>query len=53
MDINKIKKDELIYAHNKGKMNSKGEYPKGKFKIGRWRIGDDHNFKKHYLMDME
>ena len=45
----KVKKNELFYAYNKGKQNKKGEFPKGKFKVGRWTIGDDHNFKKHYL----
>ncbi|MEA3552775.1 MAG: penicillin-binding protein 2 [Campylobacterota bacterium] len=49
IDNNKIKKGELFSAYNKGKVNSKGEYPKGKFKVGRWTIGDDHNFRKNYL----
>jgi cell division protein FtsI (penicillin-binding protein 3) len=49
LDNNKIKKGELFYAHNKGRANKKGEYPKGKYKVGRWTIGDDHRFKKHYL----
>ena len=49
IDKGKIKKGELFSAYNKGRVNSKGEYPKGKFKVGRWTIGDDHNFKKNYL----
>ena len=49
IDNNKIKKNELFFAYNKGKVNSKGEYPKGKFKVGRWTIKDDHQFKKNYL----
>lgn len=49
MDKNKIKKDELFFAYNKGKKNKKGEYPKGKYKIGRHTIHDDHQFEKHYL----
>jgi len=49
MDKGKIKHNELFYAHNKGKRNKKGEYPKGKYKIKRHTIGDDHRFKKNYL----
>jgi len=49
MDKNLIKKDELFFAYNKGKRNKKGEYPKGKYKIKRHTIGDDHRFKKNYL----
>ncbi len=49
IDENKIEKDELFFAHNKGKANKKGEYPKGKYKIGRFTIGDDHRFTKNYL----
>jgi len=46
---NKIKKGELFYAYNKGHANKKGEYPRGRYKVGRWTIRDDHQFKKHYL----
>ena len=49
MDKNKIKKNELFFAYNKGKKNKKGEYPKGKYKIKRHTIGDDHRFTKNYL----
>jgi len=49
MDKNKIKKNELFFAYNKGKQNSKGEYPRGKYRINRHVIHDDHQFKKHYL----
>lgn len=50
MDKGRIKKDELIFAHNtKGKPNKKGEYPKGRYKLGKYTIKDDHRFKKHYL----
>jgi len=49
MDKNKIKKNELFFAYNKGKKNKKGEYPKGKYKIKRHIIHDDHQFKKNYL----
>lgn len=50
MDKNRIKKNELLFAYNtKGRPNKKGEYPKGKYKLGRYTIKDDHQFKKHYL----
>ncbi len=50
MDKNRIKKNELLFAYNtKGKPNSKGEFPRGRYKIGRFTIKDDHEFKKHYL----
>ncbi|UTJ06064.1 peptidoglycan D,D-transpeptidase FtsI family protein [Arcobacter roscoffensis] len=50
MDKGRIKKDELLFAHNtKGKPNKKGEYPKGRYKLGKYTIKDDHRFKKHYL----
>ncbi|MEA3314968.1 MAG: penicillin-binding protein 2 [Campylobacterota bacterium] len=49
IEKNKIDDNELLFAYNKGKKNSKGEYRKGKIKVGRWRIGDDHNFKKNYI----
>ena len=50
MDKDRIKKNELFFAYNtKGKANKKGEFPKGKYKLGRFTIKDDHRFKKHYL----
>jgi cell division protein FtsI (penicillin-binding protein 3) len=49
MDKNKIKKNELFFAHNKGRKNKKGEYPRGKYKIKRHTIHDDHRFEKNYL----
>ncbi|MGB6329428.1 MAG: penicillin-binding protein 2 [Halarcobacter sp.] len=50
LDKNRIKKDELLFAYNtKGKANKKGEWPRGRYKLGRWSIKDDHRFKKHYL----
>ncbi len=50
MDKGRIKKNELLFAHNtKGKANKKGEYPKGRYKLDRFYIKDDHRFKKHYL----
>jgi len=50
MDKKRIKKNELFFAYNtKGRPNSKGEYPRGRYKLGRYTIKDDHEFKKHYL----
>lgn len=49
LDKGRIKKDELLFAHNKGKANSKGEFPRGRYKLGRYSIKDDHRFKKNYL----
>lgn len=50
MDKNRIKKRELFSAYNKGsRPNSKGEYKKGKYKLDRYTIKDDHQFKKHFL----
>jgi len=49
LDNNKVKRDELFFAHNTGKKNKKGEFPRGKYKIGRFTIKDDHQFKKNYL----
>ncbi len=50
IDKGRIKKDELLFAYNtKGKANKKGEFPRGRYKLGRFTIKDDHRFKKHYL----
>ncbi|GGD44733.1 penicillin-binding protein [Malaciobacter pacificus] len=50
MDKNRIKKNELFFAYNnKGKPNKDGEFPKGRYKLGKYTIKDDHRFKKHYL----
>ena len=50
MDKGRIKKNELLFAYNtKGRANKKGEFPKGRYKLGRFTIKDDHQFKKHYL----
>ena len=50
MDKNRIKKRELFKAYNRGKRaNKKGEFPRGKYKLGRYTIKDDHKFKKHFL----
>ncbi len=49
LDKDRVKKDELIYAFNKGTPNSKGEYPRGRYKIDKFYIKDDHLFKKNYL----
>jgi len=46
-------KGELFKAYNSGEKiktgKYKGTYKKGAYKIGRWRIQDDHQFEKHLL----
>jgi cell division protein FtsI (penicillin-binding protein 3) len=50
MDKGRIKKRELFKAYNTGKKaNKKGEFPRGRYKLGRYTIKDDHKFKKHFL----
>jgi hypothetical protein len=63
LDKRKTTLDELFPAYNKWqyywkngkklkrrtKKNSKGEYPKGAIKVGRWTIKDDHQFQRHIL----
>ena len=49
MDKGLIKENELFFAHNKGKRNKKGQFPRGKYKIKRHTIHDDHRFDKNYL----
>lgn len=50
VDKNRIKPNELFSAFNKGsKANKKGEYSRGRYKLGRYTIKDDHQFKKHFL----
>jgi cell division protein FtsI (penicillin-binding protein 3) len=49
MDKDRIKHNEFFKAYNKGKRNTKGEYPRGRYSIGRWTIKDDHRFEKNYL----
>lgn len=48
-DKDKVKENELIDAFNKGKRNKNGFYPRGRYKIDRHTIGDDHRFKKRYI----
>ena len=49
MDKGLVKKNENFPAYNNfGSMSQKG-YPKGAYKIGRFTIKDDHQFKTHYL----
>ncbi|QKF83009.1 cell division protein FtsI / penicillin-binding protein [Halarcobacter ebronensis] len=50
IDKNRIKKNELFFAYNnKGNVNKDGEFPKGAYKLDRFTIKDDHQFKKNYL----
>ena len=47
LDKNKVTTSELFFAFNKSKKDSKGLYKKGRIKVGRWNINDDHQFEKH------
>ena len=50
LDKNKVRKNELIFAHNRlQQRNGKNNFKKGRIKIGKYYIKDDHVFKKHYL----
>lgn len=49
LNKNRVNESELFSAYNFTKRNKKGFYRRGKIKIGRWTIGDDHRFKKHYI----
>ena len=49
IDKGKVKKNELFYIYNKGRKNKEGKYPRGMYKVGRWPIHDDHQFKSHYI----
>ncbi|MGM0520353.1 MAG: peptidoglycan D,D-transpeptidase FtsI family protein [Campylobacterota bacterium] len=49
MDKGRIDEDEKLFAHNEGRRNKKGEYPRGRYKLDRYTISDDHRFKKNYL----
>ena len=49
LDKNKANLSESIFIHNKGKINKKGKYPRGIYKVGRWPIHDDHQFTKHNI----
>ena len=49
MDKNLIKKNESFPAYNGTGIATGGELPKGSYRIGRFNIKDDHQFRKHYL----
>lgn len=49
MDKNLVKKNESFPAYNGSGPVTGGEFPKGSYKIGRFNIKDDHQFRKHYL----
>ncbi len=49
MDKNLIKPNEKFAAYNVGGQDSKGEFPKGAYKIGQFTIKDDHQFTKNQL----
>ena len=45
----KIKDNEQFFAYNEGIKDKNGNFPRGKYKVGRWTIRDFHQFNKHYL----
>lgn len=49
MDKGLVRKNELFPAYNNGGKNGEGEFPKGSYKIGRFNIKDDHQFKRNNL----
>jgi cell division protein FtsI (penicillin-binding protein 3) len=50
IDKNLVKRNEIFPAYNTGGgRNSEGEFPKGAYKIGRFTIKDDHQFRKNTL----
>ncbi len=48
-DKNRVQIDELLDAYNNTSRDNEGYYRRGKFKIDKFKIGDDHNFKKRYI----
>lgn len=49
LDLQKVRPSELFAAYNYGTPNAKGEYPKGAYPIGKFKIRDDHQFQKNML----
>ena len=49
LDHNKIRDNESFFIFNRGRKNYQGKYPKGRYKLGRWTIHDDHQFKTNYI----
>lgn len=49
LDLKKVKLTDMFSAYNYGSPNAKGEYPKGAYPFGRFKIKDDHEFKKNIL----
>jgi cell division protein FtsI (penicillin-binding protein 3) len=49
LDKNKATLEEELFIYNEGEVNNKGEFPQGRYKIGRWSISDDHKFTKNYI----
>lgn len=49
IDKNKIGLNELFDAYNESSRDKDGYYKKGRYKIDRHYIHDDHNFKKRYI----
>jgi cell division protein FtsI (penicillin-binding protein 3) len=49
LDKNRATLQEEFPAYNDGKKNKDGEFPRGVITIDRWKISDDHQFKKNTL----
>lgn len=49
LDKNRVTLQEKFPAYNDGKKNKDGAYPRGVITIDRWKISDDHQFKKNTL----
>jgi cell division protein FtsI (penicillin-binding protein 3) len=49
LDKGLIKDKELLQAYNTGSKKRNGKYKHGIYKIGKWKIKDEHQFSKHWL----
>ncbi len=49
LDKNRVTLQEEFPAYNDGKKNKDGEFPRGVITIDRWKISDDHQFKKNTI----
>lgn len=49
LDLKRVKITDRFSAYNNGTPNSKGEYPRGAYPFGRFKIKDDHEFTKNIL----
>lgn len=49
LDLKRVGMNDKFHAFNNGTPNAKGEYPKGAYPFGRFKIKDDHEFTKNIL----